>query len=448
MRIELGIPLTLSEVRFAILGESDCDLSTVTHISTSSEDCANGDLFFALKGKFRDGEAFVQNAKSRGAMTVSAIDGDIRCDSTGLALLSLAKYYKTKLKKLSTTVAVTGSVGKTTTKEFIYELLAGSFRVHKSQGNYNNDIGLPLSLMSAPPDTEVLLLEMGMNHAGEISRLTKCAEPDVAVITNVGTSHIGNLGSRERIAKAKLEIIGGGAKLIAPYGEPLLRDYTDLSFSTKDISADLCVTRERSEVTVYRRGRKDVSANFSPLGPQFVSCLAAAIAVAGELSVNGEELVHRIEKIKDSSTRINIFKLGEVTVVEDCYNASIESFIADFKLLDELSPTSKSAMIGTIMELGELSESIHYMLGCEAAKAGLEKLYLIGETSPHIKRGAIRFGMNEANIYITNTHQEAAKAFRNNYTPGEALLIKGSRATMMERAVNHLKNEFPPDEDD
>lgn len=447
MRIKLGIPLTLAEVRFAILGEGGDDTRSVTHISTSSEDCYKGDLFFALKGKFRDGEAYVTNAKSRGALTVSTIDGDITCKSTSDALLSLAKYYKGKLKRLCKTVAITGSVGKTTTKEFTFELLSGSFRVHKNQGNYNNDIGLPLSIFSAPPDTEVLLLEMGMNHVGEIARLTECAEPDVAVITNIGTAHIGNLGSRERIAEAKLEIVGGGARLIAPYGEPLLSEYTDVSFSTGDRSADVCVTRELSELTLYRDGKKELSAHFSPLGPQFVCCIAAAVAVALELSVGSEKLSMGIEIIKDTSTRINILKLGELTVVEDCYNASLESFIADFKLLDELSPSSKSAMIGTIMELGELSASIHYTLGCEAARAGLDRLYLIGEMSSHVKRGAIRFGMNEECIFTADTHLEAARAVRKNHVKGEALLIKGSRATVMERAISYLKNEFAPDTD-
>ena len=442
MRIKLGIPLTVSEVRFAILGEDVSDTRTVTHISTSSETSLRGDLFFALKGKFRDGETFVRDAKSRGALTVSAIDGDIICTSTISALLSLAKYYKAKLKSLRKTVAITGSVGKTTTKEFTFELLSDSFRVHKNQGNYNNDIGLPLSILSAPKDTEVLLLEMGMNHPGEIARLTDCAEPDIAVITNIGTAHIGNLGSREKIAEAKLEIISGGARLIAPYGEPLLSEYTDISFSAADSSADVCVTRELSELTVYREGKKELSANFSPLGPQFVSCLAAATAVAAELSVSSEKIAHGIERIKGSSTRISIMKLGELTVVEDCYNASLESFIADFKLLDELSPSSKSAMIGTIMELGELSASIHYALGCEAARAGLDRLYLIGEMSSHVKRGAMRFGMKENSIFTAATHSDAAKAVRKTFVPGEALLIKGSRAAMMEKAVSYLKNEF------
>ncbi len=447
MRIELGIPLSVGEVRLAILGKNDGDQRAVTHISTSSVDCRKGDLFFSLKGKFRDGESFTQSAKSRGALTVSAIDGDIVCPSTKEALLRLAKYYKAKLSRLISTVGVTGSVGKTTTKEFTFELLSSVFRVHKNPGNYNNDIGLPLSIMSAPPDTEILLLEMGMNQLGEISTLTECAEPNIAVITNIGTAHIGNLGSRERIAKAKLEIIGGGARLIAPYGEPLLSRYTDVSFSSSEPAADVCVTREFSEVTAYYKGARTFSAHFSPIGPQFTSCIAAATAVARELSVKGEEIARGIERIKDTSTRINISRLGELTVVEDCYNASLESFIADFKLLDELSPRFKSAMIGTIMELGELSESIHYRLGCEAARAGLSKLYLIGEMSAHIKNGAIRFGMKENNIFTLNTHLEAARAVKENFAPGEALLIKGSRATVMERAASLLKSEFALDED-
>lgn len=442
LRVRLDIPLSVLEIKNAVGYDvkSPGDANVwITHVTTSSEEAFRGDLFVPLKGKLQNGESYVAKAKKRGAVTISEIKGDILCKSTGDALLSIARYYKTKLPSLFSTVAITGSVGKTTTKEFLYRILSTKFCVHKSQGNYNNDIGLPLSILAAPRSTELLILEMGMNHIGEIARLTECASPDVAVITNIGTAHIGNLGSREEIAKAKLEIKGGGAKLIVPYGESLLNSFSDVSFSSLDKRADLFVTRKDASVLVYKRGKRILSAAFSPIGGQFTECLASAIAVATELNLSTSEIGAGISSIGSGDTRLKITPLGDFSIIEDYYNASLESFIADFKLMNMLGSTTKSSLIGTIMELGDLSKKIHYRLGREAAEHGLDKLYLIGEMSRFVKRGAVDYGFDEKSIFMASSNEDAARIIAEKHLSGEMILFKASRAIKLENCADILK---------
>ena len=249
MRIKLGIPLELSEVVEATRGRLNekCHKSKIKFLSTDTRELEPGDLFVALRGERYDGNDFIKYAKERGAITLGDdISADILTKFGNASLLFLASYFKNKLKRLKYTIAITGSVGKTTTKEFTKILLSTQYSVHSTPQNYNNLIGMPLTLLSAPADTEILILEMGMNRLGEISQMSKCAKPDIALITNIGTAHIGNLGSKENISKAKKEIFDGmtdGEKII-PYGEELLSNIENATyFSTVYEDADVFINK-------------------------------------------------------------------------------------------------------------------------------------------------------------------------------------------------------------
>ena len=227
MRIALGIALPLNiltnhcEAFSKILQKK-----LFTHITTDSREACEGDLFFSLTSDKSSAEEHVKEARNKGAISVSSLskEADFLVFDCQKTLLKLAIYYKAQLKSLKATIAITGSVGKTTTKEFCASFLSASYKVHKTYMNYNNLLGVSLSILSAASDTEIFILELGMNNLGEIRKLSDAIEPDYAVITNIGTAHIGNLGSRKLIAQAKLEIASGmtDEKIIVPYEEQLL----------------------------------------------------------------------------------------------------------------------------------------------------------------------------------------------------------------------------------
>ena len=298
MRIKLEKALSLGEIADAVNGRLSYDKNVViTHITTDSRECFSGDLFIALPGKAYNGEDYTEEANSKGAITVSVSGADsaIAVYDCINALHSLAKYYKKFLSKLKCTVAITGSVGKSTTKEIVALFLRDKFFIHSTYENENNLIGVPSTILQASLNTEILVLEFGMNHHGEIARLANLAEPDVAVITNIGTAHIGNLGSREAIADAKKEIFIGEKKVIPiiPKNEPLLSGITDaITFSSKDPEADVFVKRScKNKIAVYKKGVAVDEAYFETEGSHLLENISAALAVADALNVKIKSLI-------------------------------------------------------------------------------------------------------------------------------------------------------------
>ncbi len=225
MRIKLAYPITEWELLCATGAHARKLLGiTFTHISTDTRELREGDLYIGLPGEHYSDTDFIEEAKGVGAITISSSDqSDYTTNKPRLVPLRLAEYYKTKLPKLIKTIAITGSFGKTTTKSFLSAILKEKFKIHTSPMNNNNDIGLPLTILSAPEDCQVLILECGTSEVGEIKALSECARPDISIITGIGTSHIGSFGTRENIAKEKLDILSFGTPLlIRPDNEPLL----------------------------------------------------------------------------------------------------------------------------------------------------------------------------------------------------------------------------------
>lgn len=447
MRIKLSIPMTVVEIanntEGAILGDNK---HIVTHIVTDSREVKEGDLFIALKGKRFNGESYAHEAISRGAVTMSSSreNNGILVSDTRDALLQLAAYYTTKLPYIKYKVAITGSVGKTTTKEFLRVLLNERYVTHASDGNLNNEIGMPLSILSAPINTEILVCELGMNHEGEISRLSKSLAPNVAVITNVGTSHIGNLGSRENIAKAKLEVLEGmrNGKLLVPKNEPLLNEAnTALTFSVGDCNADFSVlSTNDGSVSLYQKGAKILMQNFVFSEEHLLSCLAAAFSAAMLCGVTKEDLDRGVLHISKENARQKIISKGNLFFYHDCYNASLESVSAAFKSIANLtSYPARSAVLGDILELGEHSKKIHRQIGKELVSFEFHKIYLFGNLVESVRDGAVEYGFPEERIFLNtdlNRPDITASQIKVNFQTGEIILLKASRSIRLERILD------------
>lgn len=441
MRIKLGVPLRLSEIAgcFKLPCASD---EQIYYISTDTREANSKDLFFALSGKNDSGEKYVDNelCKKMFVVTTKPLESALTVNDTREALLTLSRYYMSRLKNLKYTVAITGSVGKTTTKEFTKMIVSKKYVTHSTKGNFNNEIGVPLTILSAPENTEVIIAEVGMNHFGEISRISKVLNPDISLITNIGTAHIGNLGSRENIARAKLEILDGmkNGTLIVPKDEMLLFPLGDKAFSTSDISADYCVTAD----SIYENGAPVAKHGFSLVGAHFLICLSAAVAISLCISVEKKLLLSGISDISWENTRQNIKKVGCFYIFEDYYNASLESVEADFKLiLSHTNFAKKSALIGDILELGEHRESIHREIGRLAMHYGLDKLYLFGEYCTYISEGAISAGFDKSKIFINNNKSNlelTKKQILDNTDSDEIILFKASRGMHLEKIVDAL----------
>lgn len=448
MRIKLDNPLYLNEISAALnainLYHSNI---AIEHLTTDSRELETGDLFIPLKGSKYDGEAFVEDCLKRGGicLTTKKRNNCITVTDTEKALLHLANYYKTKLSKLKHTVAITGSVGKTTTKEILKELCSAAYKTYATKDNQNNQIGLPLTILSAPKDTEILILEMGMNHSGEISKLSKCANPDIAVITKIGTAHIGNLGSRENIAKAKLEILDGmkDGKLIIPDGEPLLSDVKNsYVFSLKNKTAYIYINNNEGNLTIHTSyGYIQLKTDLQ--GDAITECLCAAVSAALLAEVGFEQLKCGFLRISDNISRQKIISCKKFDILADYYNASYESVISSLDLLSKLKNySSKGALLGSIYELGNEAHKIHYKIGEYAAKLRLDNLFIFGEYYNDVFCGAVSGGMPEDKIFITKDttdFENAAMLISKHSLKNEIILFKASHAVNLGRVIEHLQ---------
>ncbi len=452
MRVPLAVPLALEEIAAATGAKFNGINASITHITTDTRHMECGDLFIALGGNNAHGSDFVSSAKKIGGYTLSysSQSTDLSVNDTSQALLLLSEYYKSKLPKIISTVAITGSVGKTTTKEFLRELLSSRYKVHSTFENENNTIGVPLTVLGCAYDADVLLLECGMNHRGELSAISICVHPDISVITNIGTSHIGHLGSREEIARAKLEICDGMTQgaLICRAEDKAMLEYP----RTKTVSLAGHESHFRAEnVRRYGSGflfdfccQNDVISDiFFPIDAEHLLPNAVmATAVAYSLGLSKDDIRSGIGRLSDKSVRHKFIKCGEFTILDDSYNASRESVIAAMDMLANCDATVRSALLGDILELGEYGPKIHREIGRRAAQMNLARLYLFGELSRFTKQGALENGMSSDSIFLnedTNTPEITAETLREKTIPGEVILFKASHRMGLYRIINMLK---------
>lgn len=450
MRVKLGQKLRLSEISMAIGADVIKNQSaTLTYVTTDTREMQMGDLFVAVKGEKHNGEDFSEFADKSGAFAVCSNPkfASILYEKSQNALLNIAEYYIQTLPFILYKIGITGSVGKTTTKEFLNILLKNSYKVHSSKGNYNSQTGMPMSVLAAESDTQILLCEMGMSCKGEISRLSKCLSPTLAVITNIGTSHIGNLGSRRNIAKAKLEITDGlsGGKLIVPHGEPLLKNYNNLiTFSTDHKSADYCLKREEnSKIKIYKGGDFYCEATFNLPEEHHLKCLAAATATAIEIGIKKEELVTQISTITHNNTRQNIVLREKRIFYTDFYNSSLESVIAMINSAKDMYKANRKVLVlGDILELGNKSKSIHSAIGRAIPNGDFDGVFLFGKDVINIQLALEQFGFPKEKIFInTDLSNPAltANQIRDYTKEGDIIFMKASRAIKLERILECFK---------
>ena len=424
----------------------------VKGISIDSRTLESDTLFIPIKGENFDGHTFIKNACKTSAGYLTEYDDEydggfcIKVDSTKKALLDLASYYRDRFDVK--VVGVTGSVGKTTTKEFIYSVLSKHGETLKTEGNFNNEIGLPLTLFGLKPSHRLAVIEMGMSGFGEIERLSKCAKPDIAVITNIGTSHIEYLGSQEGILKAKLEILKGlktGGKLIVNgddeylSGEDVLYDRITVGINDtgNEILAQDIVTDD--DGVSFKVDGEQYHINI--LGIHNVYNALVSIATGRCIGISTDAIKRGLDSYRSDGIRQNILKLEKCTIINDCYNASPQSVCASLDVLKCISKDNrKIAVLGDMKELGERSAKYHFDVGAYASqKKAADVLLLIGEHSQHIADGALAYGLNSKNIHIFETNEEIIEFLKGFLNKSDNLLVKGSRAMKLEVIAEELK---------
>jgi UDP-N-acetylmuramoyl-tripeptide--D-alanyl-D-alanine ligase len=314
-----------------------------------------------------------------------------------------------------------------------------SFKVHSTKDNQNNAIGVSYTVLSAPKDTEILLLEAGMNHASELSQISRAITPSIAAITNVGSAHIGNFGSVRNIAAAKLEITHGmtGGTLLLPFGDPYLHFLPSKTVSASDKRADICLIPKRTshhetDYSFLSRGAFVTKFHSTITGAHIPPCLAFAVAVANESGIPAEVIAEAVSVLKcDDLSRSTVRHLGYIDVIDDSYNSSPEAVKTALKTLDLYEHKSKSVLLGDMLELGAMCEKLHFLVGCEAARHKINKLYAVGTYASHIANGALSQGFPKESIVVHKGYEEygeLAEKIKKNSVYGELLLVKGSHA--------------------
>jgi UDP-N-acetylmuramoyl-tripeptide--D-alanyl-D-alanine ligase len=422
------------------LAAGDAETSGPERVVIDSRAAGPGDLFVGLPGQAADGGAFAAAALEAGAW--GAIVGPqheaeiaaagavvVVADDPLVALQSLARAWRRELG--CRVVGVTGSTGKTSTKDILAALLRQALATHANRENFNTEIGLPLSMLEAPPGTEAMVLEMAMRGEGQIAELVEVAEPDVGVIVNIGPVHLELLGTVERVAAAKAELIRDmrpGARCVVPAGErlldPHLRD--DLDTVTFGEGGDVSLESfEGGRAVIDCRGER-IELELSYDEPHNVSNTLAAVAAADGLGVHPEGPV----EVAFSSMRGQLVELpGGVTVVNDCYNANPMSMRAALEHLAASPAERRLAVLGTMAELGEGSERYHRDIGERMAQLGIDVLVTVGD-------GALSYADGfDGEVHSVATPEEAADVLEEAAAPGDRVLIKGSRSVGLERVL-------------
>lgn len=419
--------------------------------SNDSRSVKPGQLFVALEG-VRDGHDFIPAALAAGAAAVlcSHTGGDfpaIVVKDTRKALGDIAREERKRLNVK--VVGVTGSVGKSTTKEMIVGILSQKYRTGKTPVNHNNDIGMPMAILALPEDTEVAVLEMGMNHFGEMAYLTSIAAPDIAVITNIGTMHIEHLGSREGILHAKLEILQGlrpGGHLIYNGDEPLLWNlrgsgstapyYFGLENPACDVKGSVRQEAEGCTELAVTAGEESFQVCLPVEGRHFVSDALAAVAVARLLEVPVEGIRQGLAGFRSMEGRQEIYEAGGYTIIRDCYNAGPESMTASLTVLGKKNGR-RIAVLGDMLELGVCTQAEHYRVGRIAA-GKCDLLLALGKNAGRVVNGAITGGMRPVDAMAFDSAPELVRVLRAKARPGDILLFKGSRGMKMEQVLDQF----------
>ena len=427
---------------------------TVTGVSTDTRTIEKGMLFVAVRGESFDGNDFIDAAAEKGASAVISDREEgagshsvtvILVRDSRAAQLALARHHRMKFPlKL---VGVTGSVGKTSTKDMVFAVLSAQFNTLKTEGNFNNDIGLPRTLFRLNESYGAAVIEMGMSDLGEISVLSGAAVPDICIITNIGWCHIENLKTRENILRAKLEILDGASE-----SAPLILNGDDEFLKNVDIpgrrivkygrregcdvrAENIVQNADGQEFALLYRG-KSYGAKLPVVGEHHVMNALAAFAAGIEAGMSPEEIVPAFMRYEASGMRQRVEKRGDITVILDCYNASPTSMESSLSVLGGMSvPGRKCAVLGDMLELGEMSAQLHAGVADYIMK-NADCAFLYGAEMAHCRERLERAGFEAHH----STDKAALTAELLEWLrPGDAVLFKGSRGMRMEEIAEKVK---------
>ncbi len=454
------LPLSLDEIAGVTGAEirGGYGMELVTAISTDSRKLNKGELFFALSGDNFDGHSFVHAAFLAGAAgavverDVPGLPGIFPCLLVRDSLVALQDLARHNRKTFAVPViGVTGSSGKTSTKDLIYSVLSTEYKTLKTEGNFNNEIGLPLTLLKISGEHQAAVVEMAMRGPGEIDELCSIALPSAGVITNIGETHLERLGSVENIARAKGELLD----YIPPGGFAVLHgDSPYIREQAKRCRGNVLFFGEGKDMDLYPRevqpegsGNRFLAATpggdmelFIPLpGRHNVINALAAVAVGLCMGLTREQIARGLESAALTAMRLEILDAGGVKIINDTYNANPFSMKAALQVLDEISKSGRRiAVLADMLELGDRSEAAHREIGETAAVMGVDYLLTVGKLSVHINRGALAGGQQADRALHFDYGGDVLEFLKAIIQPGDVVLVKGSRSMRMEEIVRGL----------
>jgi UDP-N-acetylmuramoyl-tripeptide--D-alanyl-D-alanine ligase len=451
----------------------------IRSVSIDTRTLKRGDFFIPIAGDNFDGHNFIAAAAAQGASgslfapgkcfhphRTSPIKGEvfpspggrgegrgkfilISVPDTKKALLAIAENYRRKFK--IPVIAVTGSSGKTTTKELIAHILSASCRVMANAGNFNNEIGLPLSILKLSAADQAAVLEMGMNHPGEIANLSRAASPDFGLITNIGSAHLGFLRSKSRIAAAKAELLPYLKRgcAVLPAGDRFFSFLSSfpvrerVTFGLKKeadyFPKNIRFTAEGTHFLLCRKEGKPRPLFVPIFGLFNLKNVLAAAALTLRFGVSEEVLTEQLSKFKPAKHRFQVLKKSGAYIVDDTYNANPASFREALVTFRRLAGNNRRIIVaGSMAELGRFSRRSHFSLGRFLARANPDCLILVGPEKETVREGARSFGFSESRILRAKDNQVAGAFLQKNLQPGDFVFFKGSRFLKLEEIAEHL----------
>ncbi len=458
--------LSLNSIVKAVDGELCGDASLfadgVKRVVTDSRVIRPGDLYIPIKGERFDGHDFIGQAIEKGAVLVMTSEVEQPCEGlfvkvvdTKVALGRLAAYYRSLFQM--PVIGITGSVGKTSTKEMLASVLGQAFRVHKTSGNYNNDIGLPLTLLSMSKDTQVAVVELGMNHFGEIDYLSNILKPTIGMIVNIGVSHIEYLGSREGILKAKMEMVPHipGDGLLVLNGDDSLLASAKKTHGVKvrtygNGNGHACsmihhsVTGEGQKMTVStQKGIYDIRVGYP--GEHLLHNAMGCILIAEALGLDKKAIIKGIQAYQPAKMRLNLLTLtGGRKIIDDAYNASVDSMSSALKTLKTLTAEGEEsiAVLGSMFEMGDFSEDGHRQVGQYVAKFAPDRLITVGAEAAWISDEAVKCGMLPSQVLHFNDQGSLLESIVGLVGEDSTVLLKASRGMHLEQTRDRLVERF------
>lgn len=450
--------ITFDQIAEAVGGDiiQKGELQVYNSLCIDTRKIKAGDIFVAIKGENFNGNEFALNAISSGAVLCILEETNFNSEDyknvsiiivqdTRKALLNIARYYRKMLK--TKIIGITGSTGKTSTKDLVAAALGSKFKVFKTKGNFNNEIGLPLMLFGLDDSYDIAVLEMGMNNLGEIHRMAEAALPELAIITNVGMTHIENLKTRENILKAKLEItdfFNNENKLIINKNSDMLKkihnSFKVISTGIED-SADYCafdivLGDDYVKFKISESGKKYEEEFYIEVpGSHTVNNALLAIACARNYGLSFNEINKGFRALEKTAMRLDIIKGNSYTIINDCYNANPDSMKSGLDVLKNYKCEKRVAILGSMRELGQEGNQAHKSIGEYAKACGINLLITLGEYCADYKEG---FGEN---CYAFEEYQEAVNFAKKYLNKNDAVIVKASRSMKFENIVEKLKED-------